>query len=102
MMSGYMILTATLSAMIRDGTPVDKAGHFQGIRMIFAVLLPMVIGPAIGAWTIKNSESTYIDLGVVKHVPTPSIFLAAGIVLLLVLVPIFFLRKDCAEKRSLL
>lgn len=100
MMSGYMILTATLSAMIRDNTPVDKAGHFQGIRMIFAVMLPMVIGPAIGSMVIKGSDSTYIDLGVVKHVPTPSIFLASGIVLLLILIPIWFMKKHSRRKET--
>ncbi len=100
MMSGYRSLTAALSAMIRDCTPVDKAGHFQGIRMVFAVLLPMVIGPAIGSLVIKNSDSTYVDLGVVKHVPTPSIFLAAGIVLLLILVPIGFMRKGLRREKK--
>ena len=83
MMSGYMMLTAALSANIRDWTPEDQAGHFQGIRMIFAVLLPMVIGPAIGAAVIRGSDSTYVDLGQVKTVPTPGIFLAAALVLLL-------------------
>ena len=100
MMSGYMILTAALSALIRDCTPVDKAGHFQGIRMVFAVLLPMVIGPAIGSLVIKNSDSTYIDLGVIKHVPTPSIFLAAGLVLLLILVPIGFMRRRSRREKT--
>jgi MFS family permease len=100
MMSGYMILTAALSAMIRDCTPIDKAGHFQGIRMVFAVLLPMVIGPAIGSLVIKNSDSTYIDLGVIKHVPTPSIFLAAGLVLLLILVPIGFMRRRSRPEKT--
>ena len=44
MMSGYMLVTASLSGKVRDLTPPDKAGHFQGIRMLFAVLLPMIIG----------------------------------------------------------
>lgn len=100
MMSGYMIVTATLSAMIRDYTPVDKAGHFQGIRMVFAVLLPMVIGPAIGSIAIKNSNSTYTDLGVVKHVPTPSIFLASGLVLLTILVPFWFIRRSSHREKT--
>lgn len=92
MMSGYMLVTASLSAAIRDYTPVDKAGHFQGIRMIFAVLLPMVIGPFIGAAVIKNSN-TYVELGVVKNVPTPSIFLASAAVLLLAAIPIILLKR---------
>ena len=93
MMSGYMLVLAALSATVRDFTPLDKVGHFQGIRMIFAVLLPMVIGPYIGAAAIKNSHSTYVDLGVVKHLPTPSIFLAAAAVLLFTVLPIAVLKR---------
>ena len=93
MMSGYMMMSAALGANIRDWTPVDKAGHFQGIRMIFAVLLPMVIGPAIGAAVIRGGNSTYIELGQVKTVPTPSIYLAAAVVLLFVAVPLWILHK---------
>ena len=101
MMSGYMLVTACLSATIRDNTPVDKVGHFQGIRMIFAVLLPMIIGPFIGAAVIKKSNSTYIDLGVVKNVPTPSIFLAAAVVLLLVAIPIIVLKRRQSHENNL-
>ena len=93
MMSGYMLVTASLSATVRDYTPGDKAGHFQGIRMIFAVLLPMVIGPYIGAAVIKNSNNTYMEFGVVKNVPTPNIFLASAVVLLLVAIPVFMLKR---------
>ena len=92
-MSGYMMMTSALGANIRDWTPASKAGHFQGIRMIFAVLLPMVTGPAIGAAVIKNGASTYVELGQVKTVPTPGIYLAAAAVLLLTFVPILVLRK---------
>ena len=93
MMSGYMLETASLSGKVRDLTPPDKAGHFQGIRMLFAVLLPMVIGPAIGSAVIKGGDLTYVELGVVKTVPTPAIFLAAAVVLLLTLIPVFILKR---------
>mgnify|MGYP004509905605 CR=1 FL=1 len=93
MMGGYMMASAALGANIRDWTPEGKVGHFQGIRMIFAVMLPMVIGPAIGAAVIKGSDSTYIELGQVKTVPTPGVYLAAAAVLLLVFIPIFLLKK---------
>ncbi len=93
MMSGHMMLSAALSANIRDWTPEGKVGHFQGIRMIFAVLLPMIIGPNIGAAVIRGSESTYVELGQVKSVPTPGIYLTAAIILLFCLVPVFLLRR---------
>ena len=99
MMSGYMMLTAALGANIRDWTPPDRVGHFQGIRMIFAVLLPMIFGPLIGAAVIRGSDSTYIELGQVKTVPTPEIYLAAGAVLLLCFVPVLLLRRR--EKQDL-
>ena len=67
MMGGYMMVSAALSANIRDWTPRDKVGHFKGIRMIFAVLLPMVIGPAIGAAVIRGSDSTYVELGLPRR-----------------------------------
>ena len=97
MMSGYMMLTAALSANIRDWTPEDKVGHFQGIRMIFQVLLPMIIGPAIGAALIRSNPKTYEELGQIKTVPTPSIYLGAAAVLLLTAIPILILKKR--EKR---
>lgn len=93
MMSGYMMMTAALSANIRDWTPADKIGHFQGIRMIFAVLLPMVIGPSIGAAVIRGGGSTYVELGQVKSVPTPDIYLAAAVIVLLTAVPVALLRR---------
>ena len=95
MMSGYLLLAAALGAGIRDWTPPDKVGHFQGIRMIFAVLIPMIVGPAVGAAVIRGSDSTYMELGQVRTVPTPEIYLAAGICLLLVLIPLILLyRKE--------
>jgi len=101
MMGGYMLATAALSASIRDFTPPDSVGEFQGIRMIFAVMLPMIIGPSIGAAVIKNSGSTYTDLGVVKSVPTPAIFLAAAAALLLIVVPIFILKRRARHENDL-
>ena len=98
MMGGYMMLTAAFSATIRDWTPEDKVGHFQGIRMIFQVLLPMIIGPAIGAAVIRSNPMTYEELGQTKTVPTPGIFLAAAAVLLLVAIPVTILRKREKKK----
>jgi len=101
MMSGYMLVTSCLSAAVRDYTPTDKAGHFQGIRIIFAVLLPMVIGPFAGAAVIRNSAGTYMDLGVVKSVPTPFIFLASAAALLLMAIPLYMLKRRLRNENSL-
>ncbi len=89
MMSGNLIFSSVVAAKIRNLTPVDKIGHFQGIRMIFYVLIPMIIGPAIGSAVIKGSGMTYInEYNQVSDVPTPMIFLTAAIVTVVVLVPL--------------
>ena len=97
MMSGYMLVSAVLSGEIRDFTPDGMAGLFQGIRMIFGVLLPMILGPSIGAAVIRGSDSTYVELGVTKTVPTPQIFLAAAVVLLLIIPPVLALKKRASH-----
>ena len=93
MMSGYMLVTAALSALIRDYTPKDKAGHFQGVRMVFAVCLPMIVGPFIGSAVIRSGGAVYEDLGVTKSVPTPDIFLGAAACVLLLVVPVICLYR---------
>ncbi len=91
MMAGMMASLATVSALTRDQTPPDRAGAVQGIRMILAVMVPMIVGPFVGAAVIAGAANTYTSLGVTQPVPGPEIFPAAAIVL--VLVPVLaFLR----------
>ena len=99
MMSGYMLVTASISGIVRNHTPEGKVGHFQGIRMIFCVMLPMIIGPFIGSAVIKNGAGTYVELGEIKSVPTPGIFLAAAVVLLFILVPMLALQRTNRRSR---
>ncbi len=100
MMSGYMLSSAALSAKVRTLTPMGLAGHFQGIRMIFGVMLPMIIGPAIGAAVIHGNAETYIELGQVKTVPTPAIFLAAAIALIPLVLPLIPLMKQEKKEKA--
>ena len=86
-----------MNGLIRDYTPEDKAGLFQGIRIVFQVLLPMITGPYIGAAVIRGTGMTYEELGIVKQVPTAEIFLAAAVVLVALLVPGYFLKKQQAR-----
>ncbi len=97
MMSGYLISTSVLSSLVRDYTPKGREGETQGIRMIFQVMLPMIIGPYIGALAIKGSNITYVELGVTKTVPTPLIFLLGAAVEILTIIPLIVLKKKEAK-----
>ena len=97
MMCGYLGTGAMLGALIRDCTPENKAGMFQGLRIVGQVLIPGVIGPAIGAAVLKNADTVVNDDGTTSFVPNANIFLAALIALLtlaVVLPPLFRLLKS--------
>ena len=93
MMSGYLCGMAVFGAMIRDNIPENKAGMFQGLRIIGQVLIPGVIGPFIGAKVLKNAQMIKGDDGTLSFVPNENIFLAAAICLVPIIFIILFLRK---------
>lgn len=99
MMGANLLISLILNAGARDFMPKDRRGLFAGIRMIFFVLIPMVIGPFVGSTIIKNSNMTYVDeFGVLQSVPIPGLFLGAAIISLLALIPVFFIIKRYRKK----
>ena len=93
---GYGLLMIMLGAAVRDFTPEDKTGQLQGIRMIFSVLLPMLIGPTVAEKiSTAYSTTTYInDYGEVLPTPAPHIYLAAAAIGALIFIPLIFLAKE--------
>ncbi len=97
LMSGFMLSMAAIGAAVRDFSPPDRVGMVQGLRMIAMVLVPMVIGPFIGAAVIRGADEYYEDLGQLKQVPTPGIFVAAAVVVLFIVIPVAALRRRSAR-----
>lgn len=94
MMSGYMIGTAVLGAKVRDFTPENEVGLFQGVRMIFIVLIPMVTGPYIGRGVSYINAQTYVnEYNQTVIQPNSFIFLFAGLVILLAIIPTLIIIK---------
>lgn len=84
MMCGYLSGMAVFGAVIRDYTPENRSGMFQGLRIAGQVLIPGIIGPAIGSAVLKNAETVVNDDGTTSFVPNENIFLAAlGVAVLL-------------------
>ncbi len=79
-MVGYLCGNAVFGAMLRDKTPEGKAGMFQGLRIVCQVLIPGVIGPAIGAKVLENAEEIVNNDGTKSFLPDERIFLWALIV----------------------
>jgi MFS family permease len=95
MITGYILVAALTGSTLRDYTPDGVAGKLQGVRMVFSVLIPMLIGPFIGnsinkAMNIPMKETAGADLMTTSYVPAPEIFLAAAIcsAIMLALIPL--------------
>lgn len=101
-MVGYGLLMIMINAAIRDFTPEDKAGQLQGIRMIFSVLLPMLIGPRVAAkiTDIYATAQYANDYGEMVNIPAPHIYIAAAAVGALIVIPLFFLAKEFKKQKS--
>ena len=80
MMTGYLSGMAVFGAMLRDRIPTGKAGAFQGIRIVGQVLIPGIIGPAIGAFVLKDAKTMIGSDGTEAFIPNESIFVAALVV----------------------
>ena len=102
MMCGYLSGMAVFGAMIRDCTPKGKAGMFQGLRIVGQVLIPGIIGPAIGSAVLKDAETLTNSDGTTSFIPNANIFLAAlavAVILLAVLLPQFGMIKKSQQEK---
>ncbi|MBQ4254517.1 MAG: MFS transporter [Bacilli bacterium] len=103
MMTGYLIGTAVLGATIRDETDTESIGALQGVRMVFAVLIPMLVGSNISLAVF--SDQTTSATGSVLY-PDRNMFLVTAIAASLAVIPSVILivkkirdrRKNEAEK----
>ena len=93
MMSGYLTGMAVFGAEIRDLIPENRAGQFQGVRIIGQVFIPGLIGPAIGAFVLRNAAEIVNSDGTVSFLPDANIFMAALLILVLLCGILFFLRN---------
>lgn len=89
-------MSASIAAMswLKDVLPEESRGRFLGIRMIFLVLLPMLIGPGIGSALIRRFGIPTVLNGQAGFIPVPLIFQVGAILGLLALIPLVFIRSD--------
>ena len=96
LMTGYLVSTAVLGAKVRDYTPEKEVGLFQGVRMIFTVLVPMVLGPLIGNALCRVGGTPYQnEYGQTVYPPNKWLFFVTGMIFLCAVVPvIMMIRKE--------
>ena len=93
MMCGYLCGMAVFGALVRDHTPSGRAGMLQGVRICSQVLLPGVIGPWIGKTVLRNADVIVNNDGTTSFVPNESIFVAALVAAVPVLLLVFWIGR---------
>ena len=91
MMAGYLTGMSVFGAMIRDNIPEGRSGQFQGVRIIGQVFVPGLIGPAIGAWVLRDADVITGSDGTTSFLPDRGIWEAAALILA-VLIAVLALR----------
>ncbi len=98
LMGSLFSLSGALMSSFQDYIPTGTEGRFQGVRMCFTVLIPMIAGPII-ALIIGMNTFDAKDAG---HIAKPDfwMFLASAIVAVFAFIPLFFVRKDSDRLRA--
>ena len=103
MITGNILVSALGNSVVRDYTPLGSVGKLQGVRMVFSVLLPMLLGPMIGnainlARNLgKASENAVLTTDVI---PAPEIFLAGALFSLLMFAFIPLLQRTVKNEKQ--
>lgn len=90
-----MLIRVLTGAWSMDLYPAGSRGQFQGVRMIFQVMIPMMVGPLIGSIIITQVGIPTILNGQAGFIPTSEIYWANALVALLAVIPLLFIpRKE--------
>ena len=87
---GYMLMLQTLTVWSKQLYPEDARGQFEGIRILFYVLIPMIVAPLISNPVIKRSGEFVDENGFTQYLPTHTLFLVTSVFVLLTLLPLIF------------
>ena len=94
---GYILFLQTITVWSKQLYPADARGQFEGIRILFYVLIPMVVAPLISNPVIRRSGEFVDEYGFTSYLPTNTLFLVASFLMLLTLVPLYFARR-CRQR----
>jgi len=95
--SGYVLITQACMIWVRGLFPEESRGALEGVKVISFTLIPMFVGTLIGNAIIKNTPQTDLRYDVYGHVidvPQENLFLIAGFLVLITLIPLYFATKE--------
>ncbi len=92
--AGYILVVQSMTMWVKQLYPQESHGQFEGIRVLFFTLIPMIIGTVIGNIIIKNGAGSIVnEYGITENIPTESIYLWAALLVMLPIIPLLFGAK---------
>ncbi len=89
--SGYILIIQSMTMWVKQLYPEESRGQFEGIRVLFFTLIPMIVGTVIGNLVVKNGAGTVVnEYGITENIPTESIYLWAAVLMVFTFIPLFF------------
>ena len=96
--TGYVLFLQAITAWSKPLYPQESRGQFEGIRILFFVLIPMVIAPLISNPIIKRSGEFVDENGFTEYLPTHTLLLTGAVLVLLTFIPLIPAWKYHARK----
>ena len=92
---GYIGILQTTKVWAKQLYPKNAKGQFEGIWILFFVLIPMIGGSLIGQAVVKTSGETFLEeaSGQMQYVPNGNVFLVGAAVIVFSLIPVILTIK---------
>ena len=95
---GYVLILQTTTAWAKNLYPEDSRGQFEGVRIVFFVLIPMVVGPSIATAVINRFGIPVTIDGEAGMAPSAILFVLAAAISVLTLIPTVMAEKEKRKK----
>ena len=97
---GYIAFLQTTKIWAKQLFPKDSRGQFEGIWVLFFVLIPMIGGSLIGQAVVQTGGETFLNAesGRMEYIPNGNIFVAGMIIILLALIPAVLAARSHGDR----
>lgn len=86
--AGYVIILQTLTAWYKNLYPEEQRGQFEGIKQLFFVCIPMIIGPMISNYIITQHGIYVVVDGKEGMIPNETLFTVSAVLTLVTFLPL--------------
>lgn len=98
--AGYVIILQTLTAWFKNLYPEEQRGQFEGIKQLFFVCIPMIIGPTISNIIITNFGVEKVVNGETGMIPNEILFAVSAVLTLVTFLPLLPAGKLFDERKK--